>query len=206
MTVARIFRLFFNLPIISFTKIFLINKVSGKENFPRRNFILASNHLSYLDTLVNGTICFPRSFRFIGQVDGWQRLKGSLIKLFYYLEGVIPLDRKNQESRRAAVEKAINSLKRGDILIIYPEGTRTRTNQIQKGKTGVAKVFLKTGLPIVPVGIKKRKLFEVNVGKPILITDDLERTGKLEENSVEYSRLLEKITAQIMEEISILAK
>jgi len=150
-----ILRFFFNLPLFVFTKIFLVKEIKGKENLGLKNFILTSNHQSYLDVLVNGFICFPRQFHFIGQVDSWQGLIGILVKIFYFIEGVIPLDRKNEESRKQTLEKAVKVLKGGGILIIYPEGRRSRNGQLQKGRLGAAKVFLKTEVPILPIGIKK---------------------------------------------------
>jgi len=210
---VQFFRFFFNLPIVLFTKNFFIKEIEGKENFPRENFILASNHQDYLDIFVSGSICFPRKFHFIGQVDTWHGFRGTLVKTFYFLEGVIPLDRKNEKSKQEAVEKAVEILKKEGVLIIYPEGRRSRTGLVQKGKLGAAKIFLETGVPIVPMGIKKpvgffgekpeiKRNIEVKIGKPLYFREELEKATNLEKNSKEYFQLLEEITEKTMKEIS----
>jgi 1-acyl-sn-glycerol-3-phosphate acyltransferase len=202
-------------PII---KTLFIKEIRSLENFPKRNFILVSNHQSYLDVLVNGCLCTPRRFHFIGQTDGWKGLSNYLIRGFYFLSGVIALDRKSEESRKKAIQKAIKVLKKGDILIIYPEGTRSTTGKIQKGKLGVANIFLKTGVPILPVGIKGtfelmppkgklkiKKIVEVNIGKLLFFDKELKESEKLDESSMEYLQIAQHITDKIMENIADLS-
>lgn len=198
------------------TKGFFVEEIKGKENITnfKRNFILVSNHQSYLDVLVDGCLCLPRRFHFIGQIDGWRGLSKFIILGIYSICGVIPLDRNSQESRKKAMDKAVESLKKGDILVIYPEGTRSVDGKIKEGKLGTAKIFLKTGVPILPTGIKGsfelfppkgkmkvKKIIKVNIGKPLFFERELEEAKNLEENSQEYYALLQKITDKIMEEI-----
>lgn len=197
---------------------FLIKKVKGLENAPREgNFILVANHQSHLDHIATAYICIPRRFHMIGQVD---RYNTGLVRVFrdliYFITGVIPLNREIEESKKKAIEEAIKILKMGDILIIYPEGTRSRTGQIQEGKCGVAKIFLKTGIPILPVGIKSafellppgrnfpkiKRSIEVNIGKPLYFKEEFKEVKNLNESSEEYREILQKITKKIMEEIT----
>ena len=198
---------------------FLIKEIKGLENIPKKNFILASNHLSHLDIIVCGYLCVPRRFTYIGQVDRYSGFQGFLRDFFYFFGGVIPVNRKDPFSRKTALEKAVQSLKRGDILIIYPEGTRSRTGKIQEGKLGVAKIFLKTGVPILPVGIKGtfellppggklkiKRIVGINIGKPLIFQREFEIAKNLSEDSQEYNELLQKITKKIMEEIENLIK
>jgi 1-acyl-sn-glycerol-3-phosphate acyltransferase len=140
--------------------------------------------------------------------------------LLYFVAGVIPVNRKDKNSKKKAVEKAITALKRGKILVIYPEGTRSRTGEIQKGKFGTAKIFLKTGTPILPVAIKGtfkifppgkvfpgiKKIVKVNIGKPFYFKEELEKAKNLNCDSEDYKNLLQQITDKIMEEISHLYK
>lgn len=196
---------------------FLVRKVRGIENVPREgNFILVANHQSHLDHIATAYICVPRRFHMIGQVD---RYNTGLVRVFrdliYFIAGVIPLDRKSEESKKKAIEEAIKILKMGDILIIYPEGTRSRTGQIQEGRSGAAKIFLKTGIPILPVGIKNafellppgkkvpkvKRSIEVNIGKPLYFEEEFKKVKNLNESSEEYREIIQKITKKIMEEI-----
>jgi 1-acyl-sn-glycerol-3-phosphate acyltransferase len=200
-------------------KILFIKEIKGLENIPQRNFILVSNHQSYIDVLIDGCICTPRRFHFIGQTDGWKGLSNYLIKGFYFLAGVIPIDRKKEESRKKAFQEAIRILEKRDILIIYPEGTRSTTGKIQEGKLGMAKIFLKTGVPILPVGIKGtfellppkgklkiKRIVEVNIGKLLFFDKELKESEKLDENSMEYLQIAQQITDNIMKNIADLAQ
>lgn len=205
-----------------FCKIFLaplikklfIKKVEGLENIPNTNFILVANHQSHLDELATGYLCIPRRFRFIGQTDKYSGLNKVLLYITYFIGGVIRLNRKSEESKKRTVKKAIKSLKMGDILIIYPEGTRTRTGKMGKGKSGVAKIFLETGVPLLPVGIKGtfellppggklkiKQIVEIKIGKPLFLEKELGEAKNLDENSEEYRILLQKITDTMMGKI-----
>ncbi len=111
--------------------------------------------------------------------------------------------------------RELNKIQKGDILVIYPEGTRSVDGKIQEGKFGAAKIFLKTGVPILPTGIKGsfelfppkgkmkiKKIIKVNIGKPLFFERELKEAENLKENSKEYYHLLQKITDKIMEEIN----
>jgi len=197
----------------------LIKEVRGLENLPKRNFILASNHQSYLDIIVDAYLCVPRKFHFIGQIEGWKGILKWLIRFVYFLSGVIPLDRQSDESRENVLEEAVEVLKGGDILIIYPEGRRSINGEIQKGKFGAAKIFLKTGVPISPVGIKGtfeilppkgklkiKKIIKINIGQLLFFEKEFQTSKNLAEDSKEYQQILQKITNKIMEKITKLCK
>ncbi len=192
-----------------------VKEIKGKENLPKRNFILISNHQSYLDLQIDGSLCVPKRFHFIGQVDSWKGIAGFFVKLYYKIAGVIPLDRKNEGSRKAVIQKAVEVLKKGEILIMYPEGTRSKNGGLQEGKLGTAKIFLETGVPILPVGIKGtfelmpphgkfkiKKEVKVNIGKPLFFEEELKEAKNLDKSSKEYPQILQKVTDKIMKEIS----
>lgn len=205
-----------------FCKIFLaplvrrmfIKEIRGLENMPKRNFILASNHQSYLDIIINAYLSVPRRFHFIGQIEGFKIPLKWLIIFLYFISGVITLNRKDESSREEVVQIAIAVLKKGDTLIIYPEGRRSTSGEIQEGKTGAARIFLKTGVPILPSAIKGtfelmppkgklkiKRIVKINIGKPLFFEKELEEAKNLDENSKEYREILEEITSQVMEEI-----
>ena len=192
-----------------------VKEIKGRENLPKRNFILVSNHQSYLDLQIDGSLCVPKRFHFIGQVDSWKGIAGFFVKLYYKIAGVIPLDRKSEGSRKAVIQKAVEILKKGEILIMYPEGTRSKNGELQEGKLGTAKIFLETGVPILPVGIKGtfelmpphgkpkiKKEVKVNIGKPLFFEEELKEVKNLDKSSKDYLEILQKITDKIMKEIS----
>lgn len=180
----------------------MVKEVKGKENIPKRNYILASNHSSHLDWFIDGYFCTPRRFTFIGQVD---KMTGGAAfwrdRLYDYSE-VIPMNRKDPESRKQALIEAAERLKQGSILIIYPEGTRTRDGQLHEFKPGVARLHLETGAPILPVALKGtyelmppggklkvKKIVTVVVGKPLDFEKERNTAAKLDKNSDEYRKL-----------------
>lgn len=213
-----------NRPVSWFCKIFLkpiidgflIKEVRGLENIPKTNFILAANHQSHLDWILSGYVCVPRRFTYIGQVDRYRGLLMLGRIILYFIAGVIPINRGNEDSKKRAIDDAVKSIKKGDILVIYPEGTRSRSGEIGKGKLGAAKIYLKTGVPILPVGIKGtfelmpagksfpklKKFTEITIGKLLYFEKDLAAAEKLDCDSEEYKAILKKITDKVMEEIT----
>jgi 1-acyl-sn-glycerol-3-phosphate acyltransferase len=198
-------------PIIKFL---FIKNIKGRENIPKQNFILASNHQSYLDIPFCGIICVPRKFTYIGQIDGHKGFKSFIVKTIYSMGGVIPLNRQDKESKKEVISKAIDKVKKGYSIIIYPEGTRSENGQVKEGKLGAAKIFLKTGVPILPVGIKGaynlfpkggklkiKKNVELIIGRPLLFEKEFNLARNLSPDSEEYLEVCIQITNQIMEEI-----
>ncbi len=124
--------------------------VEGVANIPASGpAIVAPNHLSVHDsTVLLGAL--PRLTRFIGKaeyVDDWTT------RFAFLALGNIPVDRANSDSGAAALEAAAEVLAAGDMFGIFPEGTRSRDGFLHKGKTGVARLALRTGAPIIPVGL-----------------------------------------------------
>jgi len=215
----RVLSWFCKIFLAPLVKILFIKEIKGQEFIPRRNFILVSNHTSYLDIIFDAYLSVPRKFHFIGQIEGFKIPLRWLIAALYFLSGVISLNRKEENSREEVVKKAIEVLKKRDVLIIYPEGRRSVTGEIEEGKFGTAKIFLKTGVPILPVGIrgafellpphgklKIKRIVKINVGKPLFFEKEFKEAQNLDENSEEYKEILEKITIQIMEEIKKLCQ
>ena len=209
-TVSWLCKIFLK-PLVKFL---FFKEIRGLENVPRGNFILVSNHQSHLDWFLCGFICVPRRFHFIGQVDMYTGILGLARDILYFLAGVIPINRKDSRSKKQAVEQAIKALKNKDTLILYPEGTRTRTGAIGKGKRGTAKFFLETGTPILPMAIngtfklmppggklKIRKIVKINIGEPLYFEQELAAAKNLSKDSEKYNQLLIKITNRVMEEI-----
>ena len=196
-------------------KLIWIKEVKGIENIPKSNFILASNHQSHWDQVTNAYLCVPRKFTYLGQIDKYTGFEGFLRNFLYKLAGVIPVHRHDEESKKRAIKECVERLKKREILIIYPEGTRSKDGKIQQGKPGVAKIYLQTKVPILPVAIKGnfeimpigsvfpkfRKIVKINVGKPLEFPQEFELAQNLDYQSQEYKKICQKITQRVMEEI-----
>lgn len=125
-------------------------RVVGAANVPvRGGAILAPNHLSFFDTVAL-MFSLRRGTHFIGKaeyMDSWKT------KYLFPAMGMIPIERQAGRQAMAALDTAANALRRGELLVIYPEGTRSRDGYLHRGHTGVAELALATGAPIVPIGL-----------------------------------------------------
>ena len=116
--------------------------------------ILASNHLAvadsfYLPLVVRRRITFlAKSEYFTGK-----GLKGRLLAWFYTVAGQVPIDRTDADAAQAALRTAQRLLDQGKLLGMYPEGTRSPDGRLYKGKTGLARLALETGVPVIPVAM-----------------------------------------------------
>ncbi|MCP3857940.1 MAG: 1-acyl-sn-glycerol-3-phosphate acyltransferase [Actinomycetia bacterium] len=124
--------------------------VEGMENLPIEGpAILAPNHTSVFDSFVLPTV-LPRRITYVGKaeyLDDWKT------RYIFPALGMIPIDRRGGNDAQQALDAAAGVLDRGGLFGIYPEGTRSRSGQLHKGHTGPARLALRTGAPIVPVGL-----------------------------------------------------
>lgn len=122
--------------------------IRGKENIPSDGpAILASNHLSFLDHVLL-PMATQRQIHFISKIQHFdKKFRG-----WYFRQiGVIPL--KRGEGDNVAFERALQTLRNGDLFAIYPEGTRSKDGKLHRGHTGVARLAYLTGAPVVPVAM-----------------------------------------------------
>lgn len=126
-------------------------QVTGMERLPACGpAILCANHVSFLDSAFL-MLLVPRNISFVGKaeyMDSWKT------KYFFPAMGMIPIDRAGGEKSQAAMDAAESVLRRGELFGIFPEGTRSRDGMLYKGKTGAARLAMKVGCPIFPVGIR----------------------------------------------------
>jgi 1-acyl-sn-glycerol-3-phosphate acyltransferase len=111
--------------------------------------ILCPNHVSFLDSAFL-MLHVPRNISFVGKaeyMDSWKT------KFLFPAMGMIPIDRAGGDKSAAALDTAEGVLRRGELFGIFPEGTRSRDGMLYKGRTGAARLALKVGCPIFPVGI-----------------------------------------------------
>jgi 1-acyl-sn-glycerol-3-phosphate acyltransferase len=130
-------------------------EVRGLENVPRSGpVILASNHLSFIDSVVIPLVV-PRRVAFLAKAEYFtgHGLRGAFSRLLFTAVGAKPVDRDTQRAAQASLDTALSVLKRGEGFGIYPEGTRSRDGRLYRGRTGVGWLAVASGAPVVPVGL-----------------------------------------------------
>ncbi len=129
-----------------------VRNIKGKENIPKEKIglIVAANHASYLDHFIFGGVVARATKRMVHFLAKKEHFEGRQRKWHSFLEA-IPVDR--QAGGKTGLEKAVKELKKGNIIAIYPEGTRTLTGELQRGKTGIARLALAAKVPVLPVGL-----------------------------------------------------
>jgi 1-acyl-sn-glycerol-3-phosphate acyltransferase len=130
-------------------------KVEGLEYVPSSGpVILASNHLAVMDSFFLPLVV-RRRITFLAKSEYFTGtgLKGWFIRWFFTAMGQVPIDRSNADTAQAALDTAERVLGHGKLLGMYPEGTRSPDGRLYKGKTGLARLALQTGVPVIPVAM-----------------------------------------------------
>jgi 1-acyl-sn-glycerol-3-phosphate acyltransferase len=183
--------------------------VEGVENVPQEGpAILASNHLSFSDSFFLPLVIPKRRMYFVGKSDYFTGtgLKGRFNRAFFSRLGTVPIDRSGGAASEAALRAGLQILRRGDLFGIYPEGTRSPDGRLYRGRTGVARLALKAGVPVIPVAMVDTEKIQppgqviprigrvgVKIGKPL----DFSRYQGLDEDRF----ILRSITDEIMYEL-----
>ena len=142
-------------------------QVEGLRNVPDTGpVILACNHLSFSDSIFTPLIV-KRRVTFVAKAEYFagKGIKGRLMRQFFLSTGTIPVDRSGGRAAQAALDTLLRVLRDGGVAGIYPEGTRSPDGRLYRGKTGVARLALESGAPVVPVAL--------------LNTDEIQPTGRL---------------------------
>lgn len=129
--------------------------VKGINNVPATGpAILVSNHLSFSDSIFL-PLAVPRPVSFLAKSEYFtgSGIKGKLTAAFFRLTNQLPIDRSGGAASEAALRAGVKVLEGGNLLGIYPEGTRSPDGRLYRGKTGVAKMALQTGVPVIPVAM-----------------------------------------------------
>ncbi|MEM8903724.1 MAG: lysophospholipid acyltransferase family protein [Actinomycetota bacterium] len=125
-------------------------RIEGSDHLPSDGpAIIAPNHVSFIDSMFL-MMLLPRRITFVGKaeyLDDWKT------RTLFPALGMIPIDRRGGSASMSALDAAEEVLRRGELFGIFPEGTRSRSGDLHKGHTGVARLALATGAPIVPTGI-----------------------------------------------------
>ena len=195
-----------------FLRLFFRPWVEGAEHLPEHGAaILASNHLSFSDSIFLPLVV-PRRITFLAKADYFtgKGLKGKLTKGFFHGVGQVPVDRTGGVASDAALTTAVRILHKGNLLGLYPEGTRSPDGRLYRGKTGVARMALEAGVPVIPVAMINTDVVQptgkkiprigrvgVRVGKPL----DFSRYAGMEDDRF----VLRSITDEIMYELMLLS-
>jgi 1-acyl-sn-glycerol-3-phosphate acyltransferase len=167
--------------------------------------ILCPNHVSFLDSAFL-LLLLPRRISFVGKdeyMDNWKT------KYLFPAMGMIPIDRSGGSKSAAALDAAEGVLRRGELFGIFPEGTRSRDGTLYKGHTGAARLALKVGCPIFPVGIigtreiqppdaklpKLRQHCTIRVGRPV----DIARYNGGRADRLAYRQITDEVMYEIRE-------
>jgi 1-acyl-sn-glycerol-3-phosphate acyltransferase len=130
-------------------------KVKGLRHVPGSGpVIIASNHLSFSDSIFMPLVV-PRKVTFLAKSEYFTSPgpKGLLKKLTFIALGQVPVDRSGGRRSEAALITGLKVLAEGKCLGIYPEGTRSPDGRLYKGRTGIARVAIESGAPIIPVAM-----------------------------------------------------
>lgn len=130
-------------------------KVEGLENIPSSGpAILAGNHLAVVDSFFLPLVS-PRRVTFLAKSEYFTEsgFKGWLKKVFFSGAGQVPIDRTSADAAENALSTAKRLLGEGKLLGIYPEGTRSPDGRLYKGKTGLARMALATGVSVIPIAM-----------------------------------------------------
>lgn len=159
--------------------------VEGAQNVPEHGgAILASNHLSFSDSVFLPLV-LKRKVVFLGKAEYFtgKGVKGAATRAFMQGVGTIPVHRGGGKASEAALRTGMQVLGSGELLGIYPEGTRSPDGRLYRGKTGVARLAIEAGVPIIPVAmigtdvaqpvgqkVPSREDIGVRIGEPIHIS------------------------------------
>lgn len=205
---GKIFRLFLRLGVAPICRLVWLKKIEGKEHLPKKGaYILACNHQSYLDFILLIS-ALPNVFmRFLAAEKFYHK---KVSKFVMEHTGQIKVERESKEGKREVIEIGSALLEQGNVLAIFPQGTRSRTGEIEKTFTGVAKFATRAGVPIIPVGIRGafqtwapkskpvyKKQVSIFIGKPIDVEKDTNKTVTSEN--------LRELTDEVMQRVAKLA-
>ncbi|MEU6461182.1 lysophospholipid acyltransferase family protein [Streptomyces sp. NPDC046976] len=127
-------------------------RIEGLDHVPATGpAIIAGNHLSFSDHFLMPAI-LKRRITFLAKAEYFTGpgIKGRLTAFFFRSAGQIPVDRSGKEAGQAAIREGLGVLAKGELLGIYPEGTRSHDGRLYKGKVGVAVMALRAGVPVIP--------------------------------------------------------
>lgn len=186
--------------------------VEGLDNVPDTGpAIFASNHMSFSDSFFLPLVV-PRHITFLAKSDYFtgSGIKGWFSRMFFSGVGQVPVDRSGGRASEAALRTGLRVLSEGKLLGIYPEGTRSPNGTLYRGKTGVARMAMESGVPVIPVAM----INTYEIQPPGRLKPSLRRVGVRIGRPLDFSRyeglendrfVLRSITDEIMYEMMSLS-
>jgi 1-acyl-sn-glycerol-3-phosphate acyltransferase len=181
----------------------------GLSNVPSSGpVIIASNHISFVDSIFI-PLLMPRRMVFLAKSEYFRGsgIKGMLTRFFFTSIGMLPMDRSGGKASEASLNTGLEVLNEGGVLGIYPEGTRSPDGKLYRGRTGVARMILEAGVPVIPVAcIDTDKVMRVGSNRP-----HVHRVGVIYGKPLDFSRfaglegdrfILRSVTDEITYEIA----
>jgi 1-acyl-sn-glycerol-3-phosphate acyltransferase len=185
-------------------------KVTGLRHVPSKGpVIIASNHLSFSDSIFMPLVV-PRDVTFLAKSEYFTSpgLKGFIKKITFIALGQVPVDRSGGKRSEAAIITGLRLLQENRCVGIYPEGTRSPDGRLYKGRTGIARMAIESGAPVIPVAmfntaeiqptgqvVPKVRRVEMVFGEPMYFSGD----------STDQA-VLRSATNELMEKIAELSK
>lgn len=179
----------------------------GLEHVPRHGpAIITPNHLGLVDP-VFVAMAVPRQIIFIGKAEYWDAWQS---RWLMEISGGIPVARDDSVKAKGSLDAGIQVLQRGDLLCIFPEGTRSPDGRLFKGRTGAARMALAVGCPIIPCGLSgtekvlpknatvpRRTRVGVKFAPPMYVPDEAKRDAHLlRVFTDELMQVIAKLTGQ----------
>jgi len=135
-----------------------LRKVDGLDNAPKgKSFIIAANHASYYDALLLHTILVPKINKKIHALVNSLYWKPFVTRFFLNLWEALPVyvgnEKDAKQKNKKSIEEAIRFIKKGELLMIFPEGRRSKDGKLKKAYNGIARLALKSKVPVLPCGI-----------------------------------------------------
>ncbi len=162
---------FFKLVFVRpFTKLFLRTRLLGADNIPAKGpAVLAANHLDAGDTftlpcLMRRRLTFPAK----KELFEGKGLKGRTVAIFLTAVGQVPLDRSGGRAAAGTMGPIEKILSEGGLVGIFPEGSRSPDDRLYKGHTGVARLALTHGVPVIPIGMINTRIKKGLLGLPTM--------------------------------------
>jgi len=193
-------------------------RIEGRDQVPKRGpAVLAANHQSFCDSLFI-PLSVPRRVTYLAKAEYFETWKTAW---FFRAVGQIPVRRGGGDASAGALATAREVLGRGHIVGLYPEGTRSEDHLVHRGRTGVARLALECGVPVIPVGVdgtdrvqpigwRRMRPFQritIRFGPPMhLDLPGVSENGSGTDGRSEDAATLRSFTDRLMREIARLAE